>query len=257
MIYTSTELFNAFLEDTRQIMVKVTIGNRVFDNDNVATLNLEYGSMDGGSLDIGGAFANSLKIGFSELVEGLKELDEIKVELGAVLPDETIEYVKMGTFIINEEVMMDRNNNTTSIDAMDRMIMLGEIYEPTLEGDYAQIIDIAVDIANQAGVVVSSDFDRLRTDDILIPREKTLREAIGIIAQFEVGFATFNRDGELTIRGLKDADFHVSPEEYTMKGLVKNEVPFRLDGVQCTTGDGEDDVLTSGGTRGKDRKSVV
>ena len=116
--------------------------------------------------------------------------------MGEVLPSGTIEYVPMGIFIINEEVMMDRNNNTTSIDALDRMVMLGNIYESTLPGESARIIDIAVDIANQAGVVVSSDFDRLRTDSILIPREKTLREAIGLIAQFEVGFATFNRDGE-------------------------------------------------------------
>lgn len=250
MIYTSTELFNAFAEDTRQIMVRVKINGAVFDNDNISTLNLEYGSMDGANFSLGSTFASSLKITFAELVEGLAELDEIEVEMGAVLPNGAIEYVPMGTFIINEEVMMDRNNNTTSIDALDRMVMLGNIYKSTLPGETARIIDIAVDIANQAGVVVSNDFDRLRTDSIQIPREKTLREAIGIIAQFEVGFATFNRDGELDIRRLNDPDFDISPEGYTLKGLVKNEVPFRLNGVQCQIGDSEEDVLQTGASTG-------
>ena len=250
MIYTSAELFNAFAEDTRQIMVRVKINGAAFDNDNISTLNLEYGSMDGANFSLGSTFASSLKITFAELVEGLAELDEIEVEMGVVLPNGTIEYVPMGTFIINEEVMMDRNNNTTSIDALDRMVMLGNIYESTLPGESAQIIDIAVDIANQAGVVVSNDFDRLRTDSIQIPREKTLREAIGIIAQFEVGFATFNRDGELAIRRLNDPDFDISPEDYTLKGLVKNEVPFRLNGVQCQIGDSENDTLQAGASTG-------
>ena len=250
MIYTSIELFNAFTEDTRQIMVRVKINGAVFDNDNISTLNLEYGSMDGANFSLGSTFASSLKITFAELVEGLAELDEIEVELGAVLPNETIEYVKMGTFIINEEVIMDRNNNATSIDALDRMVTLGNIYESTLPGESARIIDIAVDIANQAGVVVSSDFDRLRTDSIRIPQGHTLRDAIGLIAQFEVGFATFNRDGELAIRKLNDPSFNITPEDYTMKGLVKNEVPFRLNGVQCQIGDSENDTLQAGASTG-------
>ena len=122
------------MEDTRQIMVRVKINGAVFDNDNISTLNLEYGSMDGANFSLGSTFASSLKITFAELVEGLAELDEIEVEMCAVLPSGTIEYVPMGIFIINEEVMMDRNNNTTRIDALDRMVMLGNIYESTLPG---------------------------------------------------------------------------------------------------------------------------
>ena len=65
------------MEDTRQIMVRVKINGAVFDNDNISTLNFEYGSMDGANFSLGSTFASSLKITFAELVEGLVELDEI------------------------------------------------------------------------------------------------------------------------------------------------------------------------------------
>lgn len=249
MIYVSEALHNAFVGDSRQLRARITIGERVFDNDNITSLSLDYGSMDGASFSIGATVASSLKLTFSELVEGLEELDEIKVEMGAVLPDDSVEYVPMGTFIINEEVTMDRNNDKTSLEAMDKMIMLGGVYVSELSGS-APIREIALEIANKVGVEVADTFDRLRADNIRVPEGYTYREAIGLTAQFEAGFATFNRNGKLEIKTLNDPEFRLTPENYISKGLVKNEVFFRLNGIRCQIGDGEEDVLQAGSASG-------
>lgn len=237
------------MKDERTIYVRIKIGNRTFDNDNVISVDYDAGSLSGEVFAIGSTYSNSIKITFSELVEGLKELDEVTYEIGIKLPNGTIEYVPMGVFVINDAIEMDRNNNKTTIECMDKMVMMGGAYVSSLNYP-AAIREVALEIANKAGVVVdSTSFARLSADVITKPEGYTYREAIGLIAQFEAGFATFNRYGKLEIRTLSDPNFAIPPDNYFSKGLVKNEVFFRLGGISCTTDD-SDTVIQSGNTAG-------
>ncbi|BDQ51688.1 hypothetical protein EfsSVR2281_34990 [Enterococcus faecalis] len=69
-----------------------------------------------------------------------------------------------------------------------------------------------------------SSFNGLSTVRIKTPKNCTYRQAIGMIAQFECGYAHFNRDGLLTIRNLTDPRFQITPSEYFMKGLKKERI---------------------------------
>lgn len=237
------------MRDSRKIETRIRIKDKVYTNDNLSSVSFEYGSLDGPNFALGASVASSVRIVFVEIIEGLKELDEIKVEMGAELPDGTVEYVKMGTFIINERVEIDRNGDTTKLSAMDKMVMMGAPYVSKL-GTSARIRDIALEIANLSGVEVDGSFANLRATNIKIPTGYSYREAIGVIAQFESGFATFNREGKLQIKRLNNTTFKITPDRYVSKGLVKNEVLFRIDGITCITGDGERDVLTAGNPSG-------
>lgn len=249
MLTVSNELKNAFMKAERTIYVRVKIGNRTFYNDNVISVEYDSGSLSGEVFAIGSTYSNSIKITFSDLVEGLKELDEVTYEIGIKLPNGTIEYVPMGVFIINDAIKMDRNNNKTTIECMDKMVMMGGTYVSSLTYP-AAIREVALEIANKAGVGVdSTTFARLSADKIAKPEGYTYREAIGLIAQFEAGFATFNRFGKLEIRTLVDPNFAIPPDNYFSKGLVKNEVFFRLGGISCTTDDG-DTIIQSGNSAG-------
>lgn len=233
----------------RTIYVRIKIGNRTFDNDNVVSIEYDSGSLSGEIFAIGSTYSNSIKITFSELVEGLKELDEVSYEIGIKLSSGAIEYVPMGIFIINDAIGMDRNNNKTTIECMDRMIMMGGTYVSSLTYP-AAIREVALEIANKSGLVVdSTSFERLSADKIAKPEGYNYREAIGLIAQFEAGFATFNRYGKLEIRTLSDPNFAIPPDNYFSKGLVKNEVFFRLGGISCVT-DYSDATIQSGNTAG-------
>lgn len=249
MLVVSDALKNAFMQEDRHILIRLTIGSRVFDNNNVFNVEYDSGSLAGDVFAIGSTYSNSIKVTFSELVEGLNELDEVVYEIGIEMPDGTVSYVPMGTFIINATIKMDRNNYKTSIDCMDKMVMLGGTYSSSLAYP-AEIRQVALEIANKAGVAVdTTSFSRLSADKIGKPEGYTYREAIGLIAQFEAGFATFNRYGKLEIRTLVDPTFTIPPDNYISKGLDKNEVFFRLGGIKCTT-ENSDTILQAGNTAG-------
>ncbi|WP_076645561.1 gp58-like family protein [Latilactobacillus sakei] len=234
MLKVSDAFNSAFAAPDRELRARVTIGKTVYDSDDLTSINYDSGAMTGEQFSIGSTYMNSAKITFSHLVEGLKQLDEVLVEFGVLKPDGAVEYVKMGTFIVDDKIQMDRNNNTTTIECMDRMTMLGGTYVSKLTYP-ARIKDVAVEIANMAGVKANeTSFARLSENKINQPTGYTYRDAIGLIAQFQMGFALFDRDGLLDIRTLQDNSFKIDPNQYFLKGLVKNETFFKLNGVSCT-----------------------
>lgn len=234
MLKVSDAFNSAFSAPDRELRARVTIGKTVYDSDDLTSINYDSGAMTGEQFSIGSTYMNSAKIIFSHLVEGLKQLDEVLVEFGVLKPDGTVEYVKMGTFIVDDKIQMDRNNNTTTIECMDRMTMLGGAYVSKLTYP-ARIKDVAVEIANMAGVKANeTSFARLSENKINQPTGYTYRDAIGLIAQFQMGFALFDRDGLLDIRTLQDNSFKIDPNQYFLKGLVKNETFFKLNGISCT-----------------------
>ncbi|VTU49740.1 hypothetical protein [Latilactobacillus sakei] len=234
MLKVSDAFNSAFAAPDRELRARVTIGKTVYDSDDLTSINYDSGAMTGEQFSIGSTYMNSAKITFSHLVEGLKQLDEVLVEFGVLKPDGAVEYVKMGTFIVDDKIQMDRNNNTTTIECMDRMTMLGGTYVSKLAYP-ARIKDVAIEIANMAGVKANeTSFARLSENKINQPTGYTYRDAIGLIAQFQMGFALFDRDGLLDIRTLQDNSFKIDPNQYFLKGLVKNETFFKLNGISCT-----------------------
>ncbi|MCZ9310601.1 hypothetical protein PAF15_01240 [Weissella koreensis] len=234
MIKTSDAFNDAFAAPGRELRARVTIGKNVYDSNDLTSISYDSGAMTGDQFSIGSTYMNSTKITFSHLIEGLKQLDEVLVEFGIVKADGSTEYVKMGTFIVDEKIQMDRNNNSTTIECMDRMVMLGGIYKSKLTYP-ADIQEVAVEIANMSGVKANeTSLARLPKQKINEPIGYSYRDAIGLIAQFAIGFALFDRNGFLDIRSLVDDEFKIDPSQYFLKGLVKNETFFKLNGISCT-----------------------
>ncbi|WP_076632009.1 gp58-like family protein [Latilactobacillus sakei] len=251
MLKVSDAFNSAFAAPDRELRARVTIGKTVYNSDDLTSINYDSGAMTGEQFSIGSTYMNSAKIIFSHLVEGLKQLDEVLVEFGVLKPDGTVEYVKMGTFIVDDKIQMDRNNNTTTIECMDRMTMLGGTYVSKLTYP-ARIKDVAIEIANMAGVKANeTSFARLSENKINQPTGYTYRDAIGLIAQFQMGFALFDRDGLLDVRTLQDNSFKIDPNQYFLKGLVKNETFFKLNGISCTV------VTTSKGENGNETSKTT
>ncbi|WP_424349585.1 gp58-like family protein [Latilactobacillus sp. 5-91] len=234
MLKVSDAFNDAFAASGRELRARVTIGKSVYSSDDLTSVAYDSGAMTGEQFSIGSTYMNSAKITFSHLVEGLKQLDEVLLEFGIVKADGTTEYVKMGTFIIDDKIQMDRNNNSTTIECTDRMVMLGGAYKSKMSYP-ATIKSVAVEIANMAGVKANdTSFARLPNISINELVGYSYRDAIGIIAQFAMGFALFDRDGYLDIRTLVDSEFKIDPSQYFLKGLVKNETFFKLNGISCT-----------------------
>lgn len=248
MLVTTDEIKAAWLSPSRQLSIRVTMNDITYGSEDITSLSFDSGSISGETYQIGSTYMNSIQIIFPSLIETVKEDMELLPELG-VLVNGTYEYTKLGHFFI-DEFERNRNNNTTTIKATDKMRFMEGPYESKLSYPRAYK-EVALEIANLSGVEVNQNsFASLGIGAINKPEGYTFRQAIGLIAQFEGGFASFNRNGELEIRRLAPANFEITPESYMLKGFTKNEVSYRIGGITVKTGEEETDVIRVGSTNG-------
>ncbi|WP_459904788.1 tail fiber domain-containing protein [Enterococcus thailandicus] len=248
MLAISDEEKAAWLSPSRQLAIRVSMLNTVYDNDSISSMNFDSGSISGETYQIGSTYMNTVKLVFPTIVESVKEDVELSLSLGVLIGDK-YSYVKLGIFYVTE-FDRDRNSNQTTVTASDKMIYMEGSYNSKLKYP-AQYRDVALEIANLAGVEVDVvSFQSLGTGTIAKPEGYTHRQAIGLIAQFEGGFASFNREGKLEIRRLRPTDFTVSPENYLLKGFKKNENSYRIGGITAKIGNDEEDTLYVGSLNG-------
>ena len=248
MLVTTDDVIAAWLSPSRQLSIRVKVDDDTYGSEDVTSLSFDSGSISGETYQIGSTYMNSIQLIFPSLIETVKEDMEVVPELG-VLVNGTYEYTKLGHFFI-DEFERNRNSNTTTIKATDKMRFMEGPYESKLSYPRAYR-DVALEIANLSGVEVNQNsFASLGIGAINKPVDYTFRQAIGLIAQFEGGFASFNRNGELEIRRLTPTTFEINPESYMLKGFTKNEVSYRIGGISVKTGEEETDVIRVGSTNG-------
>ena len=254
MLAVSQNFKDATESETRNIKARITMKGVTYTNSDIFNVEYNGGSITGETFNIGSTFSNNIKVTFSSIIEELLLDDQVKLEFGVVLSDSTIEYVKMGTFFITS-YDPQRNDFKTVIEASDKMIQLNGTYESELSYP-STIKKVALEIANKAGLLVNeTSFARLSDMPINEPIGYTYRQALGLIAQFQCGFALFDRNGLLDIRMLSDPEYTVNPDSYFSKGLTKDETNYQIGGINCkvVTKDGdssETTTLQSGSTSG-------
>lgn len=119
---------------------------------------------------------------------------------GILLPDTTTEYVKLGTFVIDEP---GRPYSQIMLKASDRMILLDEPFSAVTLTFPATNLQVLQAISTYCNVPLASSITSIMnasysvterpTDDI------TCRDAVGMIAMMAAGYARMNREGELEI----------------------------------------------------------
>ncbi len=233
MLDVTNDFQTAIMSDNRQLSARIKIKGTMYSTEDIVSISFDSGSIVGETFAIGSTNSNSIKVVMCQVIEDIEEIDEVVPEIAVKLPDGSYEFVSLGHFVVTE-YDPDRNNNQTTLTCSDRMILMNGTYESKLEYP-AEIRAVALEIANLAGAPVDeSNFSRLISTKIDQPTGYTYRQAIGLIAQFHAGFATFNRDGNLEIRTLSDPAFEVKPTQYFLKGLTKKETMYRVDGISCT-----------------------
>ncbi len=251
MLSQTDAVKQAWAAANRTLDIIVTVDGKDYQATEINSLNYDAGAFTGDTLGIGSTYENSVTIEFSSVVEAFKQGLTVLPKVG-VLVNGTFEYTNLGTFIVSE-VNRDRNNNLTTIKALDQMCKLEGQYKPTVS-DTASPLDIIADIANQGCVAVNTgELQHLPAlPNIKRIDSQTLRTAIGWVAQLYGGFAAFDRDGKLTIRTTASPDYTITPSEYQQGGLTKNEVAYKTGGIKVTvntkktddSGQDVDDITT-------------
>ena len=234
MLEQSDAVKQAWQASERTLDIVINVDGTDYQATSVNSLSYDAGAFTGDSLGIGSNYENSISAEFSSVIEAFTAGQVVKPKIG-IKVNGKFEYTPLGVFIISE-VNRDRNNNLTTIKALDQMVKLERAYTSTLKYP-ATMLDVVAEIANQSGVKVN------QTDLTHLPElpnltsaitGQTLRTAIGWIAQLYAGYAAFDRDGQLTIRTTATPDYTISPSEYMQAGLTKNEVTYKTGGIKAT-----------------------
>lgn len=266
MLKQSDAFNTVFNSDQRTLAVKFTVADKDYTADDLTSIDYDSGAMTGESMGIGTAYENSVNITFANLIEGIKAQDQVTVSIGAQLPDGTFEYAPLGVFYVNDDISMDRNNNVTTITADDAMCKMEGVYTPKVTLPVS-IADMVVDIANQTGVMVNSDnLSALPKNAVAeLPKNQTYRTVLGWLAMMVPGYAAFDRDGKLCLKGITQPTYEVTPETYEFQGLTKNENPYTVAGIVIAQDDDYDysatddsgDTSTDAGTDDKAKSISV
>lgn len=254
MLVQTQAFMDAFKAPTRALHFRLTINNVIYTKDRIKSVDVNFGNIVDENFSVGTTYSNSLKVVFSEVITTFNEMDNVKAEIGIPVPDPEdaektiIEYSSLGHFLISERVDINRNDKITSLFCLDKMILMEQEYVSQLTYP-AGIDQVALEIANLSGAVIDqTSFERIGTTGINKMVGYTYREAIGLIAQLEAGFATFDRQGKLAIRQLNDTTFTITPNEYFLKGLTKNDLQYRLGGISVKVD--ENTTLQAGSATG-------
>ena len=211
----------------------IRVGN--YQSRDINEASFDYGYIKGDTYKPGGTCAGSAKIVFASVITSFNKLDKIYPEIG-LLVDGTYEWVKMGEYFIND-IEIDRNRNTTTLDLMDGMFKLNREYVTDLTFP-AEIRQVVKEICLKTGVELANENMDITSMNYAIEtkpkdKNKTFRDILGLATQMLGMSCFFNREGKLEIKELTDSGIVITADNYFLHGLTRSEVEYQIAGITC------------------------
>lgn len=216
-----------------------TLAIRVGDyaSRDIKEASFEYGYIKGDTYKPGGTCAGSGKITFTSIITTFNKLDILHPEIG-LLVGNTYQWVKMGEYFIND-IEIDRNRNTTTLELMDGMFKLNREYVTDLHFP-AEVREIIQEICLKTGIELANDYfgiSAMRYHVEQVPEGKKLsfRDMLSAMTQMIGMSCFFNREGKMEIRDLTESNITINADSYFLHGLTKSEIEYQIAGITCKT----------------------
>lgn len=216
-----------------------TLAIRVGDyaSRDIKEASFEYGYIKGDTYKPGGTCAGSGKITFTSIITTFNKLDILHPEIGLLVGD-TYQWVKMGEYFIND-IEIDRNRNTTTLELMDGMFKLNREYVTDLHFP-AEVREVIQEICLKTGIELANDYfgiSAMRYHVEQIPEGKKLsfRDMLSAMTQMIGMSCFFNREGKMEIRDLTESNITINADSYFLHGLTKSEIEYQIAGITCKT----------------------
>ena len=230
MLEVTSDYIKAIENHLRVFEANFDLNGKRYTKTKIASAT--YDSSIGNSHDftIGGGYINSLEIEIKEIIEGLQEM--MPATMSVAIAGKT---VPLGKFFVTE-VKLDRNDKKTKIKLQDEFVRLSGAYYSQLTYP-AYTRDILSEIVRLTGITTDTNI-QLVNDQVAKKLEKTsYREALVYLAQLSGSFVRFNRNGKLDFIKLKTTSRHITKDMYKPGGLERDEIPYRLKGIECKSAD--------------------
>ena len=216
-----------------------TLAIRVGDyaSRDIKEASFEYGYIKGDTYKPGGTCAGSAKITFTSIITTFNKLDILHPEIG-LLVGNTYQWVKMGEYFIND-IEIDRNRNTTTLELMDGMFKLNREYVTDLHFP-AEVREVIQEICLKTGIELANDYfgiSAMRYHIEQVPEGKKLsfRDMLSSMTQMIGMSCFFNREGKMEIRDLTESNITINADSYFLHGLTKSEIEYQIAGITCKT----------------------
>ena len=216
-----------------------TLAIRVGDyaSRDIKEASFEYGYIKGDTYKPGGTCAGSGKITFTSIITTFNKLDILHPEIG-LLVGNSYQWVKMGEYFIND-IEIDRNRNTTTLELMDGMFKLNREYVTDLHFP-AEVREVIQEICLKTGIELANDYfgiSAMRYHVEQVPEGKKLsfRDMLSAMTQMIGMSCFFNREGKMEIRDLTESNITINADSYFLHGLTKSEIEYQIAGITCKT----------------------
>ena len=214
-----------------------TLAIRVGDyaSRDIKEASFEYGYIKGDTYKPGGTCAGSGKVTFTSIITTFNKLDILHPEIGLLVGD-TYQWVKMGEYFIND-IEIDRNRNTTTLELMDGMFKLNREYVTDLHFP-AEVREVIQEICLKTGIELANDYfgiSAMRYHIEQVPEGKKLsfRDMLSAMTQMIGMSCFFNREGKMEIRDLTESNITINADSYFLHGLTKSEIEYQIAGITC------------------------
>lgn len=230
MLEVTSDYIKAIENHLRVFEANFDLNGKRYTKTKIASATYDSSIGNSNDFTIGGGYINSLEIEIKEIIEGLQEM--MPATMSVAIAGKT---VPLGKFFVTE-VKLDRNDKKTKIKLQDEFVRLSGAYDSQLTYP-AYTRDILAEIVRLTGITTDTNI-QLVNDQVAKKLEKTsYREALVYLAQLSGNFVRFNRNGKLDFIKLKTTSRHITKDMYKPGGLERDEIPYRLKGIECESAD--------------------
>ena len=195
MYAVSDNYKNRITENGRLFKGEVKVGETLFTDDDIISVELEESTTTGSNFEVGSIIANKLVVEIKTnkllVYDGAAVIPKLSLEVS----EGSFETVPLGKFRVFKPTI---NKNRVTLECYDDMMKLEYGFFPKSQSD--SISSFIAQIKDKTGLGIKGVFP---ADVVTMPSGITYRQAIGHIASYLGKFARFNRDGKLELSGYK------------------------------------------------------
>lgn len=244
MYNASTAYKTEIKKPSRSFECKVTIGDRIFYNDDIVDIIIDGNIQPQEGFSIGNTVSQTLDLTLINKGDTIYSTNQIKVEIGLKIGN-TIEYIQMGLYNIDD---VEKTDYTIKFTAFDNMIKFETSYFSNL-GDTPTLQQVVNELVSKTGVQFIGSLPSYTVKKL---EGFTCREILSYVASLCGGNALITRDGKFTIVYPKDINYSITADNYF--DYKREEVKYKIGKVTCQVKEKE---IISKGSLGTDSMELL
>ncbi|MDB2091375.1 phage tail tip fiber protein [Clostridium paraputrificum] len=235
MYSVSPIYLNKIKEPTRTVAIKVIIGDRILDNTEVQSLNVEYTFGNNGIPAIGGVTSSKLSLELLRIGNTPSYFTTQTIKPSVAIDDGigNLMWVPLGTFYPNPD-SIKRTDNKVSIECFDIIESYSNVkYESGLKYP-TSVTNVVNELKNKYKVIFKDAV--LPNVNVKVLPTGSIRDVLTIIAELLTANCLVNRDNEIEFRSFNIVEFNLDTNNY-IDFTLKSDSNIKISKLICKKGE--------------------